>query len=113
MKRNSDSSEIEDTDYMKKSLTLLMAVMPALLSAPLAIAQNVATNAPGDAGATTIYRQVMPDGRIVYSDTPTKGVKIDRILSIPATATKSASRPVAGERMRGAGSTDGSGDSGR
>lgn len=91
---------------MKNSLILLVAATAALLlPASFAAAQNVPINASGNSGATTIYRQVMPDGRIVYSDTPAKGVKIDRILSIPASDIKSASKPVVGERMRGAGST--------
>jgi hypothetical protein len=116
-KRNSESTKIQDIGYMKKSLTLMIVTAPVLLSASIAFAQNIATGAPEGGGATTIYRQVMPDGRIVYSDTVTKGVKIDRILSVPTTENRSAaSKPLAAEQMRGAGNTKnttGSEDSGR
>lgn len=34
--------------------------------------------------ASTIYRQVTPDGATVYSDQPLKGAKVERALSVPA-----------------------------
>lgn len=101
---------------MKKIPTLLLAA-PVLLSASFAFAQNIVANAPDGAGATTIYRQVMPDGRVVYSDTVTKGVKVDRILLVPRPqASQVASKPAPGERTRSAGNTGtaaGTGDAGR
>jgi hypothetical protein len=50
--------------------------------ASLAFAQNMVASAPSGKGATTIYRQTMPDGEIVYSDKPMKGGKIDRIIKV-------------------------------
>lgn len=101
---------------MKKLWTFFLLVL-LYLSASFALAQNTVATAPSGAGATTIYRQVMPDGRIVYSDTLTKGVKVDRILMIPSTGTnQTAAKPASGERMRGAGNTGttvGSGDAAR
>ncbi len=32
--------------------------------------------------ATTVYRQVLPDGRIIYSDEPVKGSKIDQTITV-------------------------------
>jgi hypothetical protein len=54
--------------------------------------------------ATTLYRQVMPDGRVVYSDEPLKGAKIDQTIKVEppikgnAWAAESGSRPVAKPR---------------
>jgi hypothetical protein len=101
---------------MKKSRTFPVAAVPVLLSASIAFAQNIVTDAPAGAGTATIYRQTMPDGRVVYSDTVTKGVKIDRILSVPNTGNQTAAKAIAGERMRGAGTqgnSAASGDAGR
>ncbi|MDB5728875.1 MAG: hypothetical protein JWR25_1169 [Noviherbaspirillum sp.] len=49
--------------------------------APLAntIAQS---GTPASAGVTTIYRQVTPDGRIVYSDKVLKGGKLDQTITV-------------------------------
>jgi len=44
--------------------------------------ESVVTRAPEGVGATTVYRQVMPDGRIVYSDKLIKGGKLDRTITI-------------------------------
>ncbi|OGB26669.1 MAG: hypothetical protein A3I66_03765 [Burkholderiales bacterium RIFCSPLOWO2_02_FULL_57_36] len=104
-----------DSGCMKKSRAFFLAA-PIFLSASIALAQNTVINAPDGAGATTIYRQIMPDGRIVYSDTITKGVKIDRILSVPHVENRTAAKPAAAERMRGGGNpggTAGSTDAGR
>ena len=100
---------------MKKFRTFFLTA-PVFLAASVALSQNTVTHAPEGAGATTIYRQVMPDGRIVYSDTITKGVKIDRILSVPQPETRTAAKPANVERMRGGGTTatpTGSGNAGR
>jgi hypothetical protein len=54
--------------------------------------------------ATTLYRQVMPDGRVVYSDEPVKGTKIDQTIKVEppikgnSWAAESGSRPVAKPR---------------
>jgi hypothetical protein len=115
-KRNSKPAEKRDIRVMKKSSTLSLAA-PLFLCAPFAFAQNVVANAPEGAGATTIYRQVLPDGRVVYSDTVTKGVKIDRILLVPGPQPNQvASKPLPGEQSRSAGNTGapaGSGNTGR
>lgn len=115
-KRNSSWGEKSDISHMKKFQTFFFLVL-LYLSATFALAQNTVATAPTGAGATTIYRQVMPDGRVVYSDTLTKGVKVDRILMIPSSAkTQTAAKPASGERTRGAGNAGaagGSGDTGR
>jgi hypothetical protein len=50
--------------------------------ASAASAQNMVAPAPADKGAATVYRQVMPDGRIVYSDHVIKGAKIDHTITV-------------------------------
>ena len=88
---------------MKKPWTFLLLVL-LYLSVSLAIAQNTVVSAPDGAGATTIFRQVMPDGRVVYSDTIIKGVKVDRILLVPgAGASQVAAKPDIGDRSRSSG----------
>lgn len=47
-----------------------------------AFAQNIAVASAPDKGAATIYRQVMPNGRIVYSDKVIKGGKLDHTITI-------------------------------
>jgi hypothetical protein len=98
---------------MKKSFALLVTTTLACLGTTSLFAQNIATNAPSGKGATTIYRQVMPDGRIMYSDTVTKGVKIDRVLSFPDTSNQAASGPAEGSSLRGAGNPGKTESSGR
>jgi hypothetical protein len=115
-KRNLPYAEMGDINHMKKPLTILFVAAPMIWPPSVAIGQNVVANAPDGPGATTIYRQVMPDGRIVYSDTVTKGVKVDRILSVPSYDTKSASKSVPAVQTRGSSLTKnpaGSEESGR
>ncbi|HCN88845.1 MAG TPA: hypothetical protein DIT28_06655 [Oxalobacteraceae bacterium] len=54
------------------------ASAPVTLTAPSA----PATPAHAAAGPTVVYRQVMPDGRVVYSDKAQKGAKIDHTITI-------------------------------
>ncbi|MDB5840747.1 MAG: hypothetical protein JWQ23_2699 [Herminiimonas sp.] len=67
---------------MKTVLLLNPVTLAAAFFLTAASAQNVVQLAPESSGSTTIYRQVMPDGRIVYSDKPLKGTKLDRALTI-------------------------------
>lgn len=92
------------TKSLVKSVVLTGAF--AFLPASPMLAQNTVSNAPSGAGATIIYRQVMPNGRIVYSDTATKGVKIDRVLTFPSTENKTVAKSPADEQMRGASNTE-------
>jgi hypothetical protein len=52
--------------------------------------------APGDAGATVIYRSLMPDGRLVLSDRPSPGAsKVETTAyAAPHSSTPSAMRAV-------------------
>ena len=103
-KRNSLPWKSADTEAMNKSMTIcLLAATPIVfLPASFVHAQNTVANAPSGAGATTIYRQVMPNGRVVYSDTVTKGVKIDRVLTVPGSPSQAAGKPSSDARLRGA-----------
>ena len=51
---------------------------PVTLTAPSA----PATPAHAASGPTVVYRQVLPDGRVVYSDKAQKGSKIDETITI-------------------------------
>jgi hypothetical protein len=95
---------------MKTALLLNSCTLAATVVSTAAFAQNVVQSSPEVNSTTTIYRQVMPDGRIVYSDKPVKGTKLDRALTIdplikgntwtsnaaqsPATPPKSEPTPV-------------------
>jgi hypothetical protein len=77
--------------------TAIATVTAALaLAASTAFAQNTAAPAPVETDstviksapaippvATTIYRQVMPDGKVVYSDKEPKGAKVEAITVEP------------------------------
>lgn len=54
----------------------------ALCLVSAALAQNVVKTVPGGGGATTVYRQTLPDGSVVYTDKPAKGAKIDHIVTV-------------------------------
>jgi hypothetical protein len=63
--------------------TMLAAIAAAIAcSASPALALDVVKQAPPEGGATTVYRQVMPDGRVVYSDKALKGGKIDHTIKV-------------------------------
>lgn len=67
---------------IKTSLLRASLGLAASLAAAGIFAQDVVAPAPAGAGATTIYRQVMPDGRILYSDKLQKGAKIERTVPL-------------------------------
>jgi hypothetical protein len=65
------------TRYLLETIAIAVAC-----AAPSAFAQDVVKPAPPEGGATTVYRQVMPDGRVVYSDKAVKGGKIDHTIKV-------------------------------
>lgn len=44
--------------------------------------EDIVAPAPSTGGATVIYRQILPNGRVVYSDKPLKGAKVDHTLTV-------------------------------
>ncbi|TFW02985.1 hypothetical protein E4K72_13275 [Oxalobacteraceae bacterium OM1] len=60
----------------------LIALLLANLALPIAQAVDVPQPAPLGKSANKAYRQVMPDGSIVYSDKPVKGAKIDETIEV-------------------------------
>jgi hypothetical protein len=86
-------------NHGKRFLSRLLALAAALCAAS-AFAQNVVAPAPAGQGATTIYRQVMPDGRIVYSDKPLKGGKVDRTVTVEPAARAQPSAAAASARSK-------------
>jgi hypothetical protein len=60
---------------------LRRAALVALVISPLSFAAELTATTPLGEPAGKIYRQVMPDGRIVYSDEPIKGARIDDTIT--------------------------------
>ena len=78
--------------------------MLAAFFAASALAQTVVKPAPPLGGAEIIYRQVAPDGRIVYADRPLPGarvdhtIKVDRPIKGNVWTVESGANPVAPQR---------------
>lgn len=85
---------------MTTSLALKTAAIMAALAPGFALAETVLTPAPLGSAATTVYRQVMPDGRIVYTDKLPKDGKVDQTITVEPPAkgnvwtSESGTRPV-------------------
>lgn len=58
-----------------------IAILAAFFAAP-AFSQSVVKPAPPSGGAETIYRQVTPEGRIVYSDQALPGARVDHTIKV-------------------------------
>lgn len=76
------------------------ACMPILLHLLIALpgqSAELAKPEPVGKPATTIYRQILPDGRVMYSDRRIKGAKLDEAITVtsppPGAAARSASAP--------------------
>lgn len=75
---------------------------PTSTSAPVTLTAPSAPSTPAHAatGPTVVYRQVMPDGRVIYSDKAQKGSKIDETITIEPPikgnlwTTESGTKPV-------------------
>lgn len=84
-----------------KTLFLLHATAITVVFSAAAFSQNIIEAAPAGGGATTIYRQVMPDGRVVYSDKAIRGGKLDHTIKVEppikgnSWTTESTPQPVA------------------
>jgi hypothetical protein len=85
---------------MTASPSLKTVAMLAALAPGLVLADIVLTPAPLGSAATTVYRQVMPDGRIVYTDKLPKDGKVDQTITVEPPAkghvwtSESGTRPV-------------------
>ena len=64
-------------NYFSKGIAILAAFFSAT-----AYSQSVVQSAPPGGSAETIYRQVMPDGRIIYADRPLPGARVDSTIKI-------------------------------
>ncbi|OWW20743.1 DUF4124 domain-containing protein [Noviherbaspirillum denitrificans] len=66
---------------------LALALLPAAVPA-----EDIPKPEPIGKPATKVYRQVTPNGRVIYSDKPVKGARVDETLTIdpPPTGTPSA-----------------------
>jgi hypothetical protein len=62
-------------------ISIVIATLAASVGAT-AFSQNVVKPAPPGGGAGTIYRHVMPDGRIVYADRMLPGGRIDHTITV-------------------------------
>jgi hypothetical protein len=81
----------------KESLHRVAAVLSIMLPA-LAWAQNMVRPDPIGKPATKLYRQIMPDGRVVYSDKPLKGAKLDDTLTIDPESNGKSWKSESGKR---------------
>lgn len=68
--------------YMKPILLPASLFMCAAFTAATAFSQPVVKAAPSGAGTETIYRQVMPDGRVVYADRTLPGGRVDNTIKV-------------------------------
>jgi hypothetical protein len=66
-------------------LSLLRKCATAALALPLlpVLAEQVAPPAPLGKPAASAYRQLTPDGRVLYSDKPVKGAKVQQEITPP------------------------------
>ena len=69
---------------MQTPLLIKVILIVAGAVATSAFSQDIVDIAAPTSGPTTIYRQVMGDGRIVYSDKAVKDAKIDHTLRVDA-----------------------------
>lgn len=67
---------------MKAIAPSFVSIALCLAAAPALAQEVVVKTAPPGPAATTIYRQVLPDGRIVYSDKAVKGARIDGRINV-------------------------------
>jgi hypothetical protein len=87
-----------------KAFFLCAAAVTVIVAAPVISAETTDKLPPAaeklPPPATTVYRQVLPDGRVIYSDEPVKGSKIDHTIKVePAIkgnlwTTESGTKPV-------------------
>ncbi|OGB27505.1 MAG: hypothetical protein A3I66_06365 [Burkholderiales bacterium RIFCSPLOWO2_02_FULL_57_36] len=67
---------------MKPRFFSISIAMLAVFFTASAVAQTRVKPAPSGGGAQTIYRQVMPDGRIMYADRALPGARVDHIIKV-------------------------------
>jgi hypothetical protein len=83
---------------MKKELFYrIVAVVFAMLPG-LAAAQDIIKPDPIGEPATKLYRQILPDGRIIYSDKQIKGAKLDDTLKVDPDSNGKSWKPESGKR---------------
>ncbi len=81
----------------KQSFYRAAIIMFATLSAS-AGAQEIVKPGPIGEPATTLYRQITPDGRVIYSDKPIKGAKLDDTLTIDPESNGKSWKSESGKR---------------
>lgn len=62
--------------FIRRAAALVLAFSPALV-----LAEELSASGPLAEPAAKVYRQILPDGSIVYSDKPIKGAKIDETIT--------------------------------
>lgn len=87
------------TSFPRAAAATLFVLLAYPLSPPV-FSETLPTPAPLGTAATTVYRQVMPDGRVVYGDKAIKGAKVDQTITVEpppkgsAWTSESGTRPV-------------------
>lgn len=64
---------------MRRSFLLLAMAIAASTAAP---AFSQGASRIEENGPLVVYRQVMPDGRVVYSDKAIKGIRLDHVITV-------------------------------
>jgi hypothetical protein len=71
-----------------RTLALVLALTPAAVPA-----EEIARPEPIGKPATRVYRQVMPDGRVIYSDKLVKGARVDETIIVEPPAKSTPTPP--------------------
>jgi hypothetical protein len=91
---------------MKPSFFSISIAALAASFAVAAFSQDIVKPAPSGGGTGIIYRQVMPDGRIVYTDRVLPGGRVDHTIRVERPikgnvwTVEPGSNPVASSRMQ-------------
>lgn len=67
---------------MTASFSHRVVAVAFALAPSLAMSAELPPPEPIGKPATKVYRQVLPDGRIIYSDKPVKGAKLDETIKV-------------------------------
>lgn len=72
------------------------AALPMILIAASVLAEDVPRPEPIGKPATKVYRQVMPGGRVIYSDKPVKGARVEETITVEPAPPGTPSGTVSG-----------------
>lgn len=71
-------------------------ILALAFTSPVALGAELASPEPIGEPATKVYRQVLPGGRIIYSDRPIKGAKMEQTITVDPSAVGTISSGTSG-----------------